>query len=121
MLTDIEIASILAGSIAGLYLLGAFVWSIAFPDRRVWPPKKATMGIKLRVWIATIAIFGPQYVADMIILVGWAMLSASGWAVSVAGIGVVVLASAPFAEEPWLAENYGGQFHEYKARVRRYI
>lgn len=186
MLTNIEIISVLAGGIAGLYLLGAFAWSIAFPDRRVWPPKKATMRIKLRVWIATIAIFGstlllgisnwnsfgwpapmrwglgvpliiagnfivwigvrkigfgatsgevaalktdglyrysrnPQYVADMTILVGWAVLSASGWAILVAGIGVVVLASAPFAEEPWLIENYGDRFREYKARVRRYI
>lgn len=52
----------------------------------------------------------PQYVADMVILLGWALLSASGWAVYVAGIGVAVLTAAPLSEEPWLETNYGDQF-----------
>lgn len=186
MLNSLEIVSVLIGSVAGSYLLGAFAWSIAFPDRRVWPPKEATTGIKFRVWLATIAIFGatfvlgvvnwnsfgwsapvrwsvgvplilmgnlvvwmgvrkigfgatsgevaelktdgpyrysrnPQYVADMVILLGWAVLSASGWAVCIASIGVVVLAVAPLAEESWLEDNYGDQFQEYKMRVRRYL
>ncbi|MEP3331136.1 isoprenylcysteine carboxylmethyltransferase family protein [Sedimentitalea sp.] len=186
MLTKIEIVAVLAGSVAGLYLLSAFAWSIAFPDRRIWPPENATMGIKFRVWFATIAIFGatfvlgitnwnsfdwpasvrwgvglplifaanaivwmgvrkigfgatsgevaelktdglyrysrnPQYVADMVILLGWAVLSASGWAVYVAGIGVAVLTAAPLSEEPWLETNYGDQFRDYKTRVRRYL
>lgn len=186
MLTDIETGAVVTGGLAGLYLLGAFAWSIAFPDRRVWPPKEATTGIKMRVWVATIAIFGatfllgivnwnsfgwpvsirwgvgvplilagnaivwigvreigfgatsgevvelktdglygysrnPQYVADMAILLGWAVLSASGWTSVIAGIGVIVLAVAPIAEEPWLEANYGNQYRYYKERVRRYL
>jgi len=186
MLTSFEIGAVVTGGIAGLYLLGAFAWSIAFPDRRVWPPKEATTGIKVRVWMATVVIFGatfllgvvnwnsfgwpeairwgvgvplilvgnaivwmgvrkigfgatsgevaelktdglygysrnPQYVADMAILIGWAMLSASGWAAIVAGLGVIVLAVAPLAEEPWLENIYGAQYHRYKTRVRRYV
>ena len=186
MLTEIEILSILIGGIAGLYLIGALAWSIACPERRIWPPKKATMGIKIRVWTATIAIFSatfllgisgwnslgwpaefrwgvgltlmvlgnlavwagvmkigfaatsgeitelktdglyrysrnPQYVADMAILIGWAFLSASGWAAFIATVGVLTLALAPFAEEPWLEKNYCQQFRIYKSRVRRYI
>jgi len=186
MLTNIETGAVVIGGIAGLYLLGAFAWSVAFPDRRVWPPNEATTGIKVRVWTATIAIFGatfmlgvvnwnsfgwpaairwgvgvplilvgnaivwigvrkigfgatsgevaelktdglygysrnPQYVADMAILIGWAMLSASGWATVVACLGIIVLAVAPFAEEPWLENIYGSQFREYKMRVRRYV
>ncbi len=186
MLTNIEIGAIVTGGIAGLYLLGAFAWSIAFPARRVWPPKEATTGIKVRVWMATVAIFGatfllgvvnwnsfgwpasirwgvgmplilagnaivwmgvrkigfgatsgevaelktdglygysrnPQYVADMAILLGWAVLSASVWASVIASIGVVVLAVAPLAEEPWLENIYGSQFREYKMQVRRYV
>ena len=186
MLTNIEAVTMLAGGFAGIYLLIAFAWSIAFPDRRIWPPKNATAGIKFRVWLATIAIFGstfvlgilnwnslgwpttlrwgvgfplilagnvivwmgvrkigfgatsgevaelktdglyrysrnPQYVADMAILLGWAMLSASGWAVCVAALGLVVLAAAPFAEEPWLEERYGTSYRDYKSEVRRYF
>ena len=186
MLTEFKILTVLIGGIAGLYLIGALAWSIAYPDRRIWPPKKATTGIKVRVWAATIAIFSatfllgisdwnsmdwpaeirwgvglslivtgnltvwigvmkigfaatsgevaeletdglysysrnPQYVADMAILVGWAILSASSWAALVAAVGVLTLAVAPFAEEPWLEENYGKRFRVYKGRVRRYI
>ncbi|MEH6521174.1 MAG: methyltransferase [Sulfitobacter sp.] len=186
MLSNIEVLAISVGGIAGCYLLLAFGWSIAFPERRIWPPKQATTGIKLRVWLATISIFAatfvlgiadwnnfgwpvpvrwgiglaliiignvvvsigvrnigfgatsgevarlktdglygysrnPQYVADMAILIGWAMLSASGWAAGVAAFGIVVLAAAPFAEEPWLEDIYGANYRAYKTKVQRYL
>lgn len=186
MLSNIEILAVLVGGLAGCYLLAAFGWSIAFPKRRIWPPKQATTSIKLRVWLATVSIFAatlvlgianwnsfdwpvfvrwgigptlmvagnvvvwmgvrkiglgatsgeaaelktdglyrysrnPQYVADMAILVGWAVLSASGWAAFIAAFGVLVLAAAPFAEEPWLEDTYGADYRTYKAKVRRYL
>lgn len=186
MLSNVEIFSVLVGVIAGFYLLAALGWSIAFPKRRIWPPKQATTSIKLRVWLATVSIFAatlvlgianwnsfdwpvfvrwgigptlmvvgnvvvwmgvrkiglgatsgevaelktdglyrysrnPQYVADMAILVGWAVLSASGWATFIAAFGVLVLAAAPFAEEPWLEDTYGADYRTYKAKVRRYL
>ena len=186
MLTDLKLASVVIGGGAGLYLFAALIWSIAFPERRVWPPKKATVGLKVRVWVATIAIFAaafvlgvadwnslewpapirwsigltlivvgnivvwrgvmkigfdatsgevdilktdglyawsrnPQYVADMAIILGWAVLSASIWSISVAVLGIVVLGIAPIAEEPWLEENYGQQYRDYRNRVRRYF
>lgn len=63
----------------------------------------------------------PQYVADTTMLVGWALLSASGAAIPVIVSGIVVLLVAPFAEEPWLHENYGSDYSDYKSRVRRYL
>lgn len=63
----------------------------------------------------------PQYVADMAILIGWAILSASGWAAIIAAVGVLVLASAPLAEEPWLEDTYGADYRTYKSKVPRYI
>ena len=178
--------SILIASVAGLYLLIALGWSILRPDRRVWPPKEATTGLKVRVWAATIAIFAagfavglidwnelnwpaglrwgvglsliilgnlvvwsgvmnigfdatsgevdvlktdglyahsrnPQYVADMAIILGWAVLSASSLAFVLAFGGILILGLAPFAEEPWLEENYGQKYRDYKARVRRFL
>lgn len=183
---DLKVISILIASVAGLYLLVALVWSILRPDRRVWPPKEATTGLKVRVWAATIAIFAagfavgltdwnelnwpiglrwgaglslivlgnivvwsgvmnigfaatsgevdtlktdglyaysrnPQYVADMAIISGWAVLSASSLAFVLALGGIFILGLAPFAEEPWLEENYGQQYRDYKASVRRYF
>ena len=56
---------ILIASVAGLYLLVALVWSILRPDRRVWPPKEATTGLKVRVWAATIAIFAAGFAVGL--------------------------------------------------------
>ncbi len=186
MLTDFQTISVLGGVIAGVYLLTAFAWSIAFPEKRVWPPRKATIGIKLRIWPANLAMFAaaftlgimdwnnldwpasirwgfgfplivigniivltgvakigvdatngeidelktdgpyaysrnPQYVAAMFILFGWAVLSASTLAILIAVIGIAAFAVAPISEEPWLEENYGKPYRDYKARVRRYL
>jgi len=174
------------GLLAGAYMLGMLLWSIAYPQRRVWPPEKATTGLKIRVWLMTTLIFAaafmlglmdwnrldwpafirwgiglpliiignvivwrgvskigmkatsgeatglktdglyswsrnPQYVADITILVGWVVLSASLWAMPVLILGLFVLLVAPIAEEPWLQQRYGAAYQNYKRSVRRYL
>ena len=186
MFTRPEIWIGLLGVISSFYLLIAIVWSIFFPDKRVWPPNEATTGLKVRVWLATVTIFAsafilgvmdwnalewrpeirwglglpliilgnlivwrgvqeigmdatsgdvdqlktnglyswsrnPQYVADMLILIGWGVLSASSWANPILLLGVLVLLLAPFAEEPWLENTYGNEYANYKEAVRRYF
>ena len=63
----------------------------------------------------------PQYVADILILIGWSVLAASLWALPVLAIGLAVLLIAPLAEEPWLEERYGEPYRFYKSKVRRYL
>lgn len=63
----------------------------------------------------------PQYFADMAICLGWAILSASSSALLLAFGGILILALAPFAEEPWLEDNYGQQYRDYKRKVRRFL
>ncbi len=63
----------------------------------------------------------PQYIADVAILIGWAFLCASVIAFPAIVAGILVLLIAPFAEEPWLEEQYGQAYRDYKATVRRYI
>jgi len=174
------------GLAAGAYMLGMLLWSIARPERRVWPPDHATAAIKFRVWFMTVLIFAaafflglldwnrfdwpasirwgiglpliiigntvvwrgvhkigmaatsgeasglktdglyswsrnPQYVADMVILIGWGILATSLWTLPILAIGLAVLLVAPFAEEPWLEKNYGQNYRDYMARVRRYF
>jgi len=38
--------------------LTAIVWSIAYPGRRVWPPKRYTRLTPLLVWVPTFTLFG---------------------------------------------------------------
>ena len=183
---DLNVVVLTIGLVSGAYMFTMLLWSTIYPERRLWPPRKATIAIKLRVWLLTITIFAaafflglldwnglgwptplrwgiglplilignlivwwgvqkigmeatsgeatglvtdglyrwsrnPQYVADMAILIGWAILSASYWTFPVVAVGIAVLAIAPLAEEPWLEEMYGEKFRNFKKRVRRYI
>jgi len=63
----------------------------------------------------------PQYIADIAILIGWALLCASLVALPAIVAGILLLLIAPFAEEPWLEEQYGRAYREYKVTVRRYL
>ncbi|AUH35780.1 heavy metal resistance protein CzcN (plasmid) [Paracoccus tegillarcae] len=63
----------------------------------------------------------PQYLADMGILTGWAVLSASPSAWIIAASGVAALALAPFAEEPWLEEIYGDPYRRYCKSAPRFL
>ena len=63
----------------------------------------------------------PQYVADIAIVLGWLLLSASIDAVAVGLAIIALLVAAPFAEEPWLREEYGDEYARYTEIVRRYL
>ena len=63
----------------------------------------------------------PQYVADILMIIGWVLLSASGAAGMVGLCMTVLLLTAPFAEEPWLRDRYGQDFEDYAKKVRRFV
>ena len=64
----------------------------------------------------------PQYVADMAIILGMGRaLGVEFGLCSSARSAFFILGLAPFAEEPWLEENYGQQYRDYKTSVRRYF
>jgi protein-S-isoprenylcysteine O-methyltransferase Ste14 len=179
LLTTIGIAIALA-------TLAAIVWSIVFPERRLWPPKKYTRLTPIMVWVPTLTLFGtlisvgflewgtweipssirfglggllimlgnlgvwsevmkfgvdqtggasgelrtkglyrysrnPQYVSDMMIVLGWMLVAASPNALLIGVASIVVLSAAPYSEEPWLLEHYGEDYQAYKSRVRRFL
>ena len=129
------------GAIIALGVLGWGEASIADPMQYVLGPLLILLG-NLAVWSEVIR-FGlpqtggavgqlkvdglyrysrnPQYIADVGILIGWALLSASVIAIPAIVAGILVLLIAPFAEEPWLEEQYGQPYRDYKAMVRRYL
>lgn len=103
----------------GLVLIGnLIVWSGVFKLGL-----KATSGAKDH--LATDGLYrysrNPQYMADIAILIGWLILSASLWATPVIGLGLVILIMAPFAEEPWLEDSYGEAYRRYRAQTSRFL
>ena len=63
----------------------------------------------------------PQYVADVAILVGIGLLSATSLSWPVVLSGILALVLAPFAEEPWLEKRYGEAFKKYSTSTRRFL
>ena len=177
---------VIIGFLIAAVTFGALVWSIAYPAKRIWPPKTYSAWTPVVVWVPTFALFGtlialgvigwgqmelptwlryglgipivvlsnivvwsavqrfgiaqtggaegtlktdglyrysrnPQYVADAFMIFGWLVLSASPIALVVGILAIAVLMIAPFAEEPWLRERFGGEFDDYCARTRRYL
>lgn len=166
--------------------LGSILWSIAYPDRRIWPPQQYTAITPILVWVPTFSLFGilielgvlgwgdlafpswlrfglgipliiignvvvwsevahfgvpqtggakgtlrtagmyrysrnPQYMADIAIVSGWVILTAAPLALTVGTLAILVLVAAPFSEEPWLQEQYGSEFEDYRASTRRFF
>jgi protein-S-isoprenylcysteine O-methyltransferase Ste14 len=63
----------------------------------------------------------PQYLADILQIIGYMVLTNSWrtWLIGVLGIVLNIL--APFTEEPWLEERFGSSYLEYKQRVPRFF
>jgi protein-S-isoprenylcysteine O-methyltransferase Ste14 len=102
-----------------LIVLGNFiVWWGAFSIGM-----KATSGGKKELITTGLYRFSrhPQYVADIGILVGFGLLFSSIWVWPIVWVGVLVLAVATFAEEPWLRVQYGSKYDEYRAGTRRFF
>jgi protein-S-isoprenylcysteine O-methyltransferase Ste14 len=63
----------------------------------------------------------PQYVGDIVLLLGWGILCNSllTWIVSL--LGMAWFAVAPFTEEPWLRARYGPAYEGFRRRVPRFL
>jgi protein-S-isoprenylcysteine O-methyltransferase Ste14 len=63
----------------------------------------------------------PQYVGDIALLAGWAILcnSLATWVLCL--LGMAWFALAPLIEEPWLREHYGEAYDRYRQQVPRYL
>ena len=46
------------GLVIAFGTLAAIVWSIVYPERRLWPPKKYTAMTPILVWVPTFTLFG---------------------------------------------------------------
>jgi protein-S-isoprenylcysteine O-methyltransferase Ste14 len=63
----------------------------------------------------------PQYLGDMMIAAGFVMAADSPLSLAPALLAFACAAAAPFAEEPWLAAQYGADYAAYRRRVPRFL
>lgn len=64
----IEHGALTTGLSAATVLLVMLIWSIAFPEKRLWPPKKSTLFNQFIVWGLTIAVFTSAFTLGV---TGW--------------------------------------------------
>jgi protein-S-isoprenylcysteine O-methyltransferase Ste14 len=63
----------------------------------------------------------PQYIGDSLNIIGYMVLTNS-WMIWIIGLlGVILNLLTPSIEEPWLEEQYGDIYLEYKSKVPRFI
>lgn len=75
-MTTLEVALVGLGCLASGTLTAALLWSIGFPNQRIWPPPSYNAVIPLIAWILTVAIFGA---AIGLGILGWGAIEISGW------------------------------------------
>lgn len=63
----------------------------------------------------------PQYVGDIMLAMGYVLISNSWMALVTGLLGSAWFVLAPFTEEPWLRERYGAAYERYVAQIPRFI
>lgn len=63
----------------------------------------------------------PQYLGDIVMLAGWGIVFNSLQAWILCALGIAWFALAPWAEEPWLREEYGEPYDRYRCQVPRFV
>ncbi len=63
----------------------------------------------------------PQYLGDIVILIGFVVLANSWLALCPSLVTIASAVAAPFAEEGWLEKRFGAAYQAYKRRVPRFF
>ncbi len=85
-------------------------WRNAFGEKR---------GLKTTGWFAWSR--NPIYVVTWIGLIGWGLIANNLLVSILLGWWAVLYLMAPCKEEPWLEQQYGNEYRQYKRSVRRFI
>ena len=75
------------GLVIALGTLGAILWSVARPDRRIWPPQEYGPLTPYLVWVPTFSLFGIIIVLGIL---GWGDLKFPEWCRYGIGIPLII-------------------------------
>ena len=81
---------VIIGLLIAAATFGALVWSIAYPARRIWPPKAYCSWTPIVVWVPTFALFGTLIALGVI---GWGQMELPVWMRYGLGIPIIVLSN----------------------------
>ena len=68
--------------------LGSILWSIAYPERRIWPPQQYSAITPMLVWVPTFSLFGILIVLGVL---GWGDLAFPSWLRFGLGIPLIMI------------------------------
>jgi protein-S-isoprenylcysteine O-methyltransferase Ste14 len=96
-------------------VIGFWVYSV-FPFR-------STIGLGSRLVIKGPYRYSrnPQYIVDSVSALAYMLLTNSWMACVIGTLGIILNLLAPFTEEPWLEEQFGNEYREYKVNVPRFF
>lgn len=72
---------VVVGLLSGLVLIGALLWSIVRPSKRIWPPNREHSVIPIIAWGLTLAVFGAVIGLGIVDWKSASMPNALRWAV----------------------------------------
>jgi protein-S-isoprenylcysteine O-methyltransferase Ste14 len=136
--------SLTVASVIGVIAIGILDWGSLGLDQPGWKVAGGALilsGSTLALWAVriltirtslglsgTLTLDGPyrytrnpQYVGDIVLTLGYVLLSNSWMALAAGLLGSAWFVLAPFTEEPWLRERYGAAYERYMAQIPRFI
>jgi protein-S-isoprenylcysteine O-methyltransferase Ste14 len=101
------------------HLIGAIIGSWSFKTFRL----RATIGLGDELITEGPYQYSrnPQYLGDILHILGYLLLTNSWMTWIIGALGIVLNILAPYTEEPWLEEKFGDVYLEYKYNVPRFL
>jgi len=83
-----ELVLVILGMGVALGTLGAILWSVAYPMRRLWPPQRYNALTPFLIWVPTFALFGALVGLGVL---GWGAIALPNWLRFGVGVPLIVL------------------------------
>jgi hypothetical protein len=97
-----------------MLIIGA-AWSVAVPDRRIWPPPGKRSWQYRLIWTAFYFVFGLNII---LLIIDWNSWVFGGELRFIIGVPIALIGALLVS---WLEEKYGEKYIEYKRDTSRFL